>query len=181
MSTPGAERSLQLLRRFGAVVLLGLSAPTLSSCAYRPPGPPATAPAPRETLTLDSLDRDIVNDRECWKLPAGGEPGPTPEEIEKLADPSIPDAKPRATRMVRPDVETAGVAHLKGDVVVSVLVDHTGRVTHACLWDASNTPLDALAIATAFEWEFEPGSHGGVPCPVWMALPFHFVGESGSR
>jgi TonB family protein len=115
--------------------------------------------------------------RQCWTALLPGKSGPTPEEIERYADPSIPDEMPEVLSRSHPHMGATGVAHLSGRVVVSVLVDPTGRVVQACLAESAENELDEVAIASVFDWEFSPGTKGGLPVPVWVNIPFLFEGR----
>jgi len=62
----------------------------------------------------------------------------------------------------------------KGDVVVDVTIDETGRISDLKLVKGIAQTIDALVIATVREWTFTPASRDGQPISSEQELHFHY-------
>jgi TonB family protein len=72
-----------------------------------------------------------------------------------------------------PMLRDAGIG---GTALLWVLIDATGRVTHARLVESSgHEALDDAASAAMHRFRFTPASHQGTPVPVWIQLPVRFA------
>ena len=138
----------------------------LRICSTDPGGTYATATGNQlavETVTCTSAANYTPTDgRQCWTALEPGAAGPSDEDLQRMADPRIADAMPEVLLRTRPHMGASGVDRLSGRVVVSALVDPTGRVVQACLAESAESELDEVAIASVFQWEFKPGTKGGV-------------------
>jgi protein TonB len=66
----------------------------------------------------------------------------------------------------------------QGKVVVNVLIGVDGAAQKAEIKLSSGFErLDQAALATVRAWRYVPGKRGGVPEPMWFAVPLNFVLE----
>jgi protein TonB len=85
------------------------------------------------------------------------------------------DRPPRVLRKTKPRYpERAFIDKIEGTVLLEILIDVDGRVTHARVVE-SVPALDEAALATVREWLFEPALKGGRPVPTLARAPIRFV------
>ncbi len=93
-------------------------------------------------------------------------PPPTPPEI------STPPKPIHREPAVYP--ETMNVSGLRGEVVLTFIVDEKGVVINPVVEHSSNPGFDAAAIKAILAWRFEPGTKDGVPVRTRMMQPMRF-------
>lgn len=87
---------------------------------------------------------------------ASASPGAETFDMAKL------DAAPRPTTRLAPVYPHAmRAANIEGSVVVSFVVDATGKVQGAEVVNSSRPEFEAAAIAAVENWQFDPGRKGG--------------------
>jgi periplasmic protein TonB len=87
---------------------------------------------------------------------------------------SVYDQPARLIRQVKPVYpHDAFVARLEGTVVVTFLIDASGRVVNARVVE-SVPLLDAAALAAVRQWTFAPATHLGRPVPTLGLAPIQF-------
>lgn len=147
----------------------------LSACASR------TNVVDRAELAPARMENEFVytptDGRQCWTALEPGAAGPSDEELSRYGDPDVADVMPEVLEQTRPHMGASGVEHMSGRVVVSALVDPTGRVVQACLTESAESELDEVAIASVFQWRFKPATKAGIPVPFWVSIPFLFEGR----
>jgi protein TonB len=63
----------------------------------------------------------------------------------------------------------------EGIVMLKVLIDENGRVDDLMLLESSgHTILDRAALSAVREWQFEPGTEGGIKKKMWVKIPVRF-------
>jgi protein TonB len=97
---------------------------------------------------------------------AKGNAAPPPD------DPSA--TPPKLGRQTKPHYPAdAFRKRIQGTVLVEFLIDEAGRVVHAEVRE-SIPALDAAAVATIRQWQFEPGQSGGKPIITLAQAPVTF-------
>lgn len=82
---------------------------------------------------------------------------------------------PRAVYTPEPNFsDMAKEAKYQGVVVLSVVIDETGRVLNPYITRPAGMGLDEKAIETARTWRFKPATHDGQPVKVEMVLEISF-------
>ncbi|HVK38758.1 MAG TPA: energy transducer TonB [Candidatus Kapabacteria bacterium] len=97
-----------------------------------------------------------------------------------VAQPSVPNAiepwvdpDALAANLVYPrDAIRAGVA---GRVVVRALIDTTGRVERAAVFESDDRMLDQAALDAVTTTRFSPGCQDGNPINLWVSIPIVFA------
>ena len=62
----------------------------------------------------------------------------------------------------------------RGDVVVDVVIDQTGRIAKSSLARGLGHGVDETVLATIQQWTFQPATRNGVPVPSEQELLFHY-------
>ena len=84
-------------------------------------------------------------------------------------------APPRATYQPNPEFsEEARHAKYQGTMVLSVVVDPTGRARDVEIINPLGMGLDEKAVAKVSTWEFKPATKDGEPVPVRVAVEVSF-------
>jgi RNA polymerase sigma factor (sigma-70 family) len=123
------------------------------------------------------------------RLKAMARPAPRPAAkasagapVAETLDIANLDAKPKPTTMLTPvypaDMAAAGI---EGSVVVSFVIDATGKVRGATVVSSSRPEFEAAAVAAVENWQFDPGLKGGrqVNTRVSQKIGFTVAGKSG--
>jgi TonB family protein len=116
-------------------------------------------------------DRDF---KQCWSSIERVDAIPDSLDLAKHYQSGISDELPEVKSYPRLDPSSVGMRKYSGRILVSALVDTTGRVATVCLVEESGTALDRLVVEAAFGTTFVPGTKQGVAVPVWVYLPFQF-------
>jgi protein TonB len=62
----------------------------------------------------------------------------------------------------------------KGDVILDVVIDETGKISDLKLVKGIAQPIDETVIATVRQWTFNPASRDGQPVASEQELHFHY-------
>lgn len=62
----------------------------------------------------------------------------------------------------------------RGDVVVDVVIDQTGRIAKSSLARGLGHGIDETVLATIQQWTFQPATRNGVPVASEQELLFHY-------
>lgn len=82
---------------------------------------------------------------------------------------------PRVVRMPQPQYpDSLRLAGISGRVMISFVVDTTGRVVSPEIVSSPHPELSAVALQAAPEWEFRPALKNGVPVNTRMMVPVDF-------
>lgn len=124
------------------------------------------------------------------KLQAMSRPAPRPSvsgASARLATESVDiqalDTRPVPAAMANPvypaDMAAAGI---EGKVVVSFIIDATGKVQEAKAVKSSRPEFEAAAVAAVEQWQFDPGRKGGrvVNTRVSQQVLFTIEGKNGT-
>lgn len=94
------------------------------------------------------------------------------------------DRFPRATSLKSPAYPAAlKAAGVEGQVVVSMVIDSTGKVREARVEKSTHAGFEMAALEAVTAWQFDPGLKGGrvVNTRVSQTLEFKLDQESGAR
>lgn len=108
---------------------------------------------------------------------AAGSPGAETLDIANL------DARPKPATMLTPVYpHDMAAARIEGSVVVSFVVDATGKVRDAQAVKSSRPEFEAAAVAAVENWQFDPGRKGGrqVNTRVSQKIDFNLAGKGGT-
>jgi len=87
---------------------------------------------------------------------------------------------PRVIQQVEPEYPAiARSARLSGDVVLSVAVDKSGKVSHVNVLKDLPMGLTRAAVQAVQRWRFEPASLGGKPIEQEIEVSVHFAPPQG--
>lgn len=111
---------------------------------------------------------------------------------ENTSGPSHPGNKaedftythPVPVRQVSPSYPAAAREQgREGTVLVKVLISEEGRVakTEIASCTTPGVGFEEAAAAAAAQWTFQPATDDGKPVPVWIAIPFRFELDEGSK
>src|SRR5262245_37294704 len=107
-------------------------------------------------------------------IPGGGSapeapPAPSPPPPAKL------DTPPKLLRFVEavPPAELTGRGRV--DVILTIDVDETGKVSSAVVATPAGEPFDSAALEAVKQFEFSPGMAGGKPVPVRITYRYAFI------
>lgn len=98
-------------------------------------------------------------------------------DAEPAADAGKKQNVTRPTPIYKPEpafTPEARMAHIEGPVVLSVLIDATGRVTKESIVRPLGMGLDDNAAQTIQTWKFEPATRDGKPIPVRVSVEVDF-------
>ncbi len=126
----------------------------------RPAAPTLAAPKPTPTPTPQ---------------PSGATPDPGPGDsgTAALGDGNVNIALVRNHPSPAPDLST--LPHgTRGDVMLSVVIDATGRITTIKLDKGIAPAIDNAVIATVQQWIFAPATRNGLPVASEQELLFHY-------
>jgi protein TonB len=73
----------------------------------------------------------------------------------------------------RPDLSQLP-AGTRGDVIVDVVIDATGRITHTTMASGLGHGVDETVLAMIQQWTFRPATRNGVPVASEQELLFHY-------
>jgi RNA polymerase sigma factor (sigma-70 family) len=93
------------------------------------------------------------------------------------------DARPKPATMLTPVYpHDMAAARIEGSVVVSFVVDATGKVRDAQAVKSSRPEFEAAAVAAVENWQFDPGRKGGrqVNTRVSQKIDFNLAGKGGT-
>jgi protein TonB len=62
----------------------------------------------------------------------------------------------------------------RGDVIVDVVIDKTGRIAKSTLAHGLGNGIDETVLATIQQWTFQPATRNGVPVASEQELLFHY-------
>lgn len=62
----------------------------------------------------------------------------------------------------------------RGDVIVDVVIDKTGRIAKSTLTRGLGNGIDETVLATIQQWTFQPATRNGVPVASEQELLFHY-------
>jgi protein TonB len=62
----------------------------------------------------------------------------------------------------------------RGDVIVDVVIDKTGRIAKSTLTRGLGNGVDETVLATIQQWTFQPATRNGVPVASEQELLFHY-------
>jgi protein TonB len=62
----------------------------------------------------------------------------------------------------------------RGDVIVDVVIDKTGRISKSTLARGLGNGIDETVLATIQQWTFQPATKNGVPVASEQELLFHY-------
>ncbi len=65
-------------------------------------------------------------------------------------------------------------AHTRGDVVVDIIIDATGKITDTKVAQSLGATVDQTVLATIQTWTFKPATRDGVPVASEQELLFHY-------
>jgi TonB family protein len=91
---------------------------------------------------------------------------------------------PKAIKRPEPDYTTeAKNAKIEGAVLLSVVIDKTGKIYDATVIKKLGYGLDERAMDTVAEWEFEPATYEGKPvrCRVYIEITFHLLKDDAKQ
>jgi TonB family protein len=146
------------------------------------------------TTYTDPFPGDQPGRWRVWAIDARGEPGaksawreftferPTPSPIAPgtFRDPATGEAVrgpggPRAVFQPRPDyTQEALRARVSGDVLMSLIVDATGRVDSVRVIRSLRPDLDDSAVRTMRTWRFEPARRDGTAVAAQIEVSMSF-------
>jgi TonB family protein len=72
------------------------------------------------------------------------------------------------------DSEQARKAKWQGTVVLSLIVDASGKAVNIVVTKSLGLGLDQKAVEAVEKWRFKPGMKGGKPVPVIAAVEMNF-------
>lgn len=129
-----------------------------------------TAPAAQPLANLQISDEELVHLRDeavalQQQLQAAAHPKPLAASLKtggeafsmKELD-SPPKARTRKSPVYPAELREAGI---EGSVVVSMLIDTTGRVVETRIEKSTHQGFEFAALQAVQEWQFEPGRKGG--------------------
>jgi TonB family protein len=105
--------------------------------------------------------------------PIYGESAFSQEEIAQTCELSQLDKPIKPIRQKKPTLP-AELQGLKASVQVAFIIDEKGRVTNPRVIQCSNDSFKKIALESASEWVFEPGTKNGAPVSVRVAVPMRF-------
>jgi len=154
-----------------------------------PPPPNEVAPQPQEQPPLVvGLSLSSTATAGAVALPTGntlyGAPSSTAEDPTKVKPYSAPRYTPFAQVDGRPEIlvevpipypEAAKRAAIEGDVVLSIDIDETGKVTGAKVLRGPGYGLNEAARDAIFKWKFKPATKGGLPTATTVPFTYHFI------
>jgi TonB family protein len=101
------------------------------------------------------------------------EPDPFPTDLLKADSPGV--KRPKATYRALPAYPLSALeARVGGKVGLEIVVDATGRLTHARVTSAPHPDLGAAAIECAKKWRFKPATKDGMPIAVVATMDIEF-------
>jgi protein TonB len=62
----------------------------------------------------------------------------------------------------------------RGDVIVDVVIDKTGRIAKFTMTRGLGHGVDETVLATIKQWTFQPATRNGVPVSSEQELLFHY-------
>ncbi len=65
-------------------------------------------------------------------------------------------------------------AHTRGDVIVDVVIDETGKIIDTKVAQSLGFSIDQTVLATIQTWTFTPATRDGKPVPSEQELLFHY-------
>lgn len=105
--------------------------------------------------------------------PPGSETSPEPGDVVYQVGGDV--AAPVPIHKPKPEYTTEAVrAKLSGNIVLGIIVDAHGKVTHAHVIKGLGKGLDESALETIRKWKFKPATRGGVPVAVRYEIEFQF-------
>ena len=154
-----------------------------------PPPPNEVAPQPQEQPPLVvGLSLSSTATAGAVALPTGntlyGAPSSVAEDPNKVKAYSAPRYTPFAQVDGRPEIlvevpipypEEAKRAAIEGDVVLSIDIDETGKVTAAKVLRGPGYGLNEAARDAIFKWKFKPATKSGTPTATTVPFTYHFI------
>jgi periplasmic protein TonB len=153
-----------------------------------PPPPNESAPKPTEAPLVVGLSLSSTTTADRVSLPTGntlyGKPDARAQDPAEAKPYSAPRYTPFAQVDSRPEIlfevkipypEQAKHAAIEGDVVLSIDLDETGRVTAAKVLRGPGYGLNEAARDAIFKWKFKPATKNGAPTATTVPFTYHFV------
>lgn len=144
------------------------SAPAVTATPHRTD--PTPSPVSEPLANLQVSDEELVRLRDeavalQQQLQAAAQPKPlaasrkTGDEAFSMKElDSPPKARTRKAPVYPAELRAAGI---EGSVVVSMLIDTTGRVVQTRVEKSTHQGFEFAALQAVQEWQFEPGRKGG--------------------
>lgn len=140
------------------------------------PDPTPQDPEPIRDMTADlpDLDYDLPVGELSLEIPDGppGPPGPALGEVAHVGGDVLAPVKLHAPRPGY--TEEARQARIQGVVMLQVVVDRQGNVTHPVILKPLPMGLADKAVETVLQWKFKPATRNGEPVPVYYNLTVNF-------
>ncbi len=127
----------------------------------------APRPVPREKPALTAPFRSVP------VPPASSDAGPAISGDSALGDEDVKIALPQFHPHPNPDLSSLPPG-TSGSVVVDIVIDASGRVTHETLIKGLGTPIDNTVLATLQTWTFTPATKNGQVMPSQQEVLVHF-------
>jgi TonB family protein len=189
------------MQRFACELQQGAARPIVLKTEHpAPPGPDETVSV---TISMDvdeqgvptnlhlvklsdpKREEDVIGALREWRFRPGVPPAVTPCTLSFLIGkkPESSNAihiggnisPPQVVTKVEPQYsEEARRAGYEGKVVVSVVVDPSGRARDLKVLRPLGLGLDEAALAAVREWTFQPGTKDGQPVPVQATIEVNF-------
>lgn len=140
------------------------------------PDPTPQDPEPIRDMTADlpDLDYDLPIGELNLDIPDGppGPPGPALGDVAHVGGDVLAPVKLHAPRPGY--TEEARQARIQGVVMLQVVVDRQGNVTHPVILKPLPMGLADKAVETVLQWKFKPATRNGEPVPVYYNLTVNF-------
>lgn len=127
----------------------------------------APRPVPKQTSALVAPARPVP------VPPASSDPGPAIAGDSALGDENVKIALPQFHPRPNPDLSPLPPG-TSGNVVVDIIIDASGRVTHETLIKGLAAPIDQTVLATLQTWTFTPATKNGQVMPSQQEVLVHF-------
>ena len=89
-----------------------------------------------------------------------------------------PERGPRLVSSVPPNYPTALlVADVKGNVLISIVIDEQGKVEAARVLESSDARFDRPSLDAVRAWKFLPATQNGQPTKTFITIPMEFRGK----
>jgi protein TonB len=138
------------------------------------PNPISHGPDTTEIPITPELPGTSVGFRGPWSPPGG----PGKEAISGMApiDPDLLDHTPEVVRQAQPIYPFAAkIKSEGGEVMVTFVVDESGRVLNPRVVSSSDPIFDEPTLCAIEQWRFAPGTRHGVPVRFRMSVPVAFT------
>jgi tetratricopeptide (TPR) repeat protein len=117
----------------------------LSAAAAAPPPPPPPAPEPKKVEAPPPPPAPVVDPNRTYGSDDAGV------------------VEPVTQRQELPRVPQALSNHLRANGMLEIIIDERGRVTYMTMRVGVHPQYDALVLAAAKDWKYQPATFAGVP------------------